>query len=210
MGIVALCDIAEDAVILDVGGTTTDIAVFAGGAPDRPRRHRHRLLPHPGARPANALHQRGRRLGPVGAGEAVRVGPLRRGPPMALGGRVPTLVDVLNAKGLCSFGDAEASRRGVAEFARDHSIAPDALLDLALADALGRIKTAVAEFLREINDKPVYTIFELLRGRQVEAQAGLRHGRAGPGPGPAPASDPGAARGGPEDHHDVANAIGRP
>ena len=33
MGIAALCDIAEDAIVLDIGGTTTDIAVFASGTP---------------------------------------------------------------------------------------------------------------------------------------------------------------------------------
>ncbi len=33
MGIIALTDIFHDSVILDIGGTTTDIAVFADGAP---------------------------------------------------------------------------------------------------------------------------------------------------------------------------------
>jgi N-methylhydantoinase A/oxoprolinase/acetone carboxylase beta subunit len=33
MGMIALCDIRDDCVILDVGGTTTDIAVFADGSP---------------------------------------------------------------------------------------------------------------------------------------------------------------------------------
>ena len=33
MGIISMCDIALDSLILDIGGTTTDIAVFAGGAP---------------------------------------------------------------------------------------------------------------------------------------------------------------------------------
>ena len=33
MGIIALCTIHEDCVILDIGGTTTDIAVFASGTP---------------------------------------------------------------------------------------------------------------------------------------------------------------------------------
>ncbi|CAM2057388.1 hypothetical protein DSUL_150061 [Desulfovibrionales bacterium] len=33
MGIIALCDIKEDCVILDIGGTITDIAIFAAGSP---------------------------------------------------------------------------------------------------------------------------------------------------------------------------------
>ena len=33
MGIIALTDIFHDSVILDIGGTTTDIAIFADGAP---------------------------------------------------------------------------------------------------------------------------------------------------------------------------------
>ncbi len=33
MGIIALCNITHDSIIYDIGGTTTDIAIFAGGSP---------------------------------------------------------------------------------------------------------------------------------------------------------------------------------
>jgi len=177
MGIIALCDITRDSVILDIGGTTTDIAVFVDGQP---------LVEndgiHIGSHPTlvRALKVRSIGIGGDSAisvlGEAVRVGPSRLGPSLAdsipagaglpVGAR-PTLIDALNVTGACAHGNADASRRGVGEFAAQHSIAPEVLARQAVAAAAEAIHAATRELLAEINDKPVYTIHELLEGRRV-------------------------------------------
>ena len=177
MGIIALCDITRDSVILDIGGTTTDIAVFVDGQP---------LVEndgiHIGSHPTlvRALKVRSIGIGGDSAinvlGEVVRVGPNRLGPSLAdsipagaglpVGAR-PTLIDALNSTNACAHGNVDASRRGLAEFAAQHSIQPEMLAQQAVASATEAIYKATQELLSEINNKPVYTIHELLEGRRV-------------------------------------------
>lgn len=208
MGIVALCDIREDSLILDIGGTTTDIAVFAGGAP---------VIDPEGATIGSyptcirALKTVSIGVGGDSAiatlGDSVRVGPRRLGPAMAQGGRTPTLVDALNALELCAFGDAARSIEGVMDFASARSYDWRKLCELAVKDALDKIRNAVRDMLTELNDKPVYTIHEIVAGRKVRPRRA--HVMGGPAQAMAPllkralslpASTPAYA--------EVANAIG--
>ena len=177
MGIIALCDITHDSIILDIGGTTTDIAVFVDGQP---------LVEHDGIHIGShptlvrALKVRSIGIGGDSAlsvlGEAVRVGPNRLGPSLAdsvAPGSAcpedarPTLIDALNCTGACAHGNVAASRLGLARFAARHSISPELLAAQAVEAAAEAIFKATRELLDEINDKPVYTIHELLEGRRV-------------------------------------------
>ncbi len=177
MGIIALCDITHDSVILDIGGTTTDIAVFVDGQPLVEHDGIH-IGSHPTLVRALKVHSIG--IGGDSAisvlGEAVRVGPNRLGPSQAdcveLGCACamdarPTLIDALNCVGACAHGNVEASRQAVAQFAACHSISPDVLAQSAVDAAAEAIHKATRELIDEINDKPVYTIHELLEGRRV-------------------------------------------
>ncbi len=208
MGIIAVCDIVTDSVILDIGGTTTDIAVFAEGAP---------LIEHEGiaiaGRPTLVRALRTRSIGVGGdsairvTSESVTVGPNRLGPSMAMGGAHPTLVDALNVLGFIAFGDAEASRRGLTELGAAHGFDGETLAEYAAASAVNRIREETAGFVREINDKPVYTIYEMLEGKK------LVPGRVYAMGGPAKALAPLLADAFNEElvvpeHYAVANAIG--
>ncbi|HBW16657.1 MAG TPA: hydantoinase [Desulfovibrio sp.] len=169
MGIVALCDIREDCVILDVGGTTTDIAVFASGAP---------VIERDGIDVGSyATLVRALRTHSIGVGGdsrlhvqagAVRVGPERMGPSMALGGTQPTLIDALNYMGKAHVGEVEASRRGIRDLAALWDMFPERLASEAVTTAVRRIAEAVTELVDAINARPVYTIMELLQGRRVD------------------------------------------
>ena len=103
MGVLALCPAARQgcALLLDMGGTTTDMALAVDGSPvvDREgmtlqgRRTLVRALA------SVSIGVGGDSLVSVdghGAGASVRVGPLRQGPAMAFGGTSPTLLDALN------------------------------------------------------------------------------------------------------------------
>ncbi len=168
MGIIAMCDITCDSVILDIGGTTTDIAVFASGAP---------LIEEGGAiisgRPTQVRALKTRSIGIGGDSaitvldKAVRVGPRRLGPAMAEGGVHPTLVDALNVLEASAVGDSEASRRGISALAATMGCDARTLaLDAVLA-AVTSIRAAVSGLLAEINDRPVYTIYELLEDKRI-------------------------------------------
>lgn len=171
MGIIALCDIHEDAVILDIGGTTTDIAIFAGGAP----------LIEPQGIALNSHHTlvralKTRSIG-IGGDSALRfsehgltVGPVRLGPAMSKGGQHPTLIDACNVKGLAAYGDLQASQSGLRQLAASVSLSSENLAKEAIQYAARTIRLEVERLLAEINAKPVYTIHELLEEKTVTPQ----------------------------------------
>jgi N-methylhydantoinase A/oxoprolinase/acetone carboxylase beta subunit len=183
MGIIALCDIGEDSIILDVGGTTTDIAVFADGAPlvekegmsvgSYPTLVRSLLIRSIGIGGDSSIHV---------AGGAVYVGPDRHGPCLATAVRDdglvskeqaehPALTDAMNYLGYSDYGNVQASTAGLLELARKHAMDPDHLAQMALNYAINRIVDAARDMVYDINEKPVYTIHELLYGKRVEPKA---------------------------------------
>ena len=168
MGIVALCNIDEDAVILDIGGTTTDIAIFAAGSP---------LLQEEGiaigghSTLVRALITRS--IG-IGGDSLVRinkgkltVGPQRHGPAMAFGGPKPTLIDACNIKGLSTAGNKQASVDGMTLLAEKRQTTLPELADEIIATAVNSILDATSELIQKINNRPVYTVHEMLANRQL-------------------------------------------
>ncbi len=168
MGILALCEIRTDSVVLDIGGTTTDIAVFASGAP--------LIDPEGIALNGRLTLVRALRTRSIGIGGdsllrvkngAVEVGPERLGPAVADGGVLATLIDAFNCRGSVSHGNVEASRKAIAELAAKSKMVADELAQAATERAIATIKSAIDELLEEINERPVYTIHEMLEGREI-------------------------------------------
>ncbi|MDD3311919.1 hydantoinase/oxoprolinase family protein [Pseudodesulfovibrio sp.] len=168
MGIIALTDIFHDSIILDIGGTTTDIAVFADGAPLIEREGIH-IGSHPtsvSALKVLSIGVGGDSAVTVSGGE-VRVGPNRLGPPVCLGGERMALTDALNVTGGCAVGDVAASRRAVEELAGNSGLDAGDLARTAVDAAAKTIFQATRELVEEINSKPVYTIHELVEDKRV-------------------------------------------
>lgn len=168
MGIIALCNIVHDSVILDIGGTTTDIAIFASGAP---------LIEREGIKlggsPTLVRSLQNRSIG-IGGDSVIRVnegrvtvGPERKGPCMADGGSMPALIDALNLLGMAGFGDTAKSADGIKELAASAKVRPEQLAEQALEYAVTAIRRAVDAMLDEINSKPVYTIHEMIEGKKI-------------------------------------------
>ncbi len=168
MGIIGLSKITEDSIILDIGGTTTDIAVFADGAPlvvrDGITIRKYPTL-------VRALNTRSIGIGGDSAlsvvdGE-VRVGPDRLGPAMALSGDHPTLVDAMNFMGFMEHGDGAESQKGIEELAGRTGMSAADLASGAVEYALSEIHREALSMVAEINNKPVYTIHEMLEGKVI-------------------------------------------
>jgi N-methylhydantoinase A/oxoprolinase/acetone carboxylase beta subunit len=182
MGALPAAPLDEQVLVLDIGGTTTDMAVLLDGVP---------LLEPVGIRLGGfqtlirSLQTQSIGIGGDSAINVVegklKVGPMRKGPAMAYGGDVPTPTDallVLNPKKKTA--DFERARQGVQ----------------ALADAMGRSIETVAEnvveitcatiiqeafaMVDQINRRPVYTIHELQEERLIRPQRILVLG--GPAP----------------------------
>ncbi|MBW1645140.1 MAG: hydantoinase/oxoprolinase family protein [Deltaproteobacteria bacterium] len=171
MGIIALCDISDDAVILDIGGTTTDIAIFAGGAPlletdgivigRHPTLVRAIITRSIGVGGDSCIWSQAGRLG---------VGPQRRGPAMAFGGRHPTLIDACNFLGISRVGDHQTSLAGLRQLAAELQLKPEMVARAALESAIGQITVATGELIAELNNRPVYTVHEMLAPEIIQPQ----------------------------------------
>ena len=172
MGIIALSSISKDAIILDIGGTTTDIAIFANGAP---------LLEKEGvnfggrATSVRAIDTHSIGIGgdsaiTIGLDGKIMVGPQRMGPPMALSGPQPTLIDACNVKGLCRLGHSEKSFAGLKELAQQNQLTVEQLADEALDIALKTIQSETNKLLETINQRPVYTVEEVIHGEKISPQ----------------------------------------
>ena len=216
MGVSALHpSLQEDdaSLLLDVGGTTTDIALYAHGSPvlDRDgmtisgRRTLVRALA------TLSIGVGGdSRLTPRADG-GIDVGPLRDGPACAFGGATPTLLDALNVdarrRGAPCAGNDAASLAAMTALAEKLGVTPEEAAARAVTDALARIAGAVASLLDRVNSRPVYTLAALKGIRTLEPRRAWLVG--GPAvmlrplletPLAMPVQCP--------DHADVANAVG--
>lgn len=169
MGILSLSECRDDAVALDIGGTTTDIALFADGVP---------LLEPQGVTIGN--HKtliRGLRTQSIGVGgdSAVRyeqgafvIGPERFGPAAAFGGPVPTPTDAMIVLGIASRGDRMKARDALQSLAEGAGLSVEETAEEIFGGACRLISGAATEMIRAVNNQPVYTIHELLEGRVLE------------------------------------------
>jgi len=181
LGVMALTAPKGEAVSLDIGGTTTDIALWRDGQPLFAERGA-KIKDYPTAVRAFWLHSIG-----VGGDSAVRrdgdriaVGPGREGAAMAAGGPVPTVADAMIVAGLADFGDRAAARaamRRVAAAGEQPEAAARRVLDFVAA----MIAAAVGRMIDEQAAEPVYRVEDVVRGRRLSPQALVGVGGAAPG-----------------------------
>ncbi|MBW1847813.1 MAG: hydantoinase/oxoprolinase family protein [Deltaproteobacteria bacterium] len=173
MGSIPFAPENEDCLVLDIGGTTTDMAVLIDRVP---------VLSPLGINLANYktlirslyTHSIG-----IGGDSYVRVedgnlkiGPDRKGPAMAYGGPSPTPTDALCVIGLIKDGDNEKAKTGIQQIA-------DQIND-TLDTTYKKIMSEAHAMIDRINSKPVYTIHELQEGYKVDPKQILIIG--GPAP----------------------------
>jgi N-methylhydantoinase A/oxoprolinase/acetone carboxylase beta subunit len=206
LGIMALAAPPGEAVSLDIGGTTTDIALWRDGVPLFAERGA-MIGDYPTAVRAFWLRSIG-----VGGDSFVRreggcitVGPERRGPAMALGGPAPTVSDAMIVAGLAAFGDL-----GKATDAMRLLSAGEPAEDTAqavLAAAADAIHTAILQMIDARAAEPVYRVEDAISDRRLRPGSLVGVGGAAAGLAPLVADRLGIACAVP-DGAMVANAVG--
>ena len=181
LGIEALDVPSVNAISLDVGGTTTDIAFWSGGLP---------LLANRGAKIAGyptsvrAFHMRSIGLGGDSrikkTDKGFDIGPERVGPAMAIGGTEPTLSDALIALGCVSFGDVKKAHAAMSFFAEsDDNV--EAIAEQIVLAAVTKIEDTIAGMIKEWNLQPVYTVNDVIKGTEFVPEKLIGVGGAAPG-----------------------------
>jgi N-methylhydantoinase A/oxoprolinase/acetone carboxylase beta subunit len=181
MGSIAFGPEAGDALVMDIGGTTTDMAVLVDQVP---------LLDVQGVElGAFKTLIRALKTHSIGIGGdstvrieqgSIRIGPGRDGPAMAHGGPSPTPTDALVLLGKARTGSREQAARGFAPLAE--------ALGVSLEEAAFRVFDRTCQLILEeaeamierINRQPVYTVHEMQEGYQVHPETILVLG--GPAP----------------------------
>lgn len=170
LGIMALTKPVEPAISLDMGGTTTDIALWQHGmplfAPDGAR-----VKDYPTAVRSFCLRSVG-----IGGDSYVRrengllaVGPMRCGPAMANGGLAPAVTDALRVAGLIDYGDIGLARQAMERVAETTQTAVEAAWE-TLRLAAATVCQAVRDMLAEQAARPVYKVEELVTGRPFKPE----------------------------------------
>lgn len=169
MGTLAYAPRSGATLVLDIGGTTTDMAVLIDGVP--------------------LLAPLGIELGPyktliralqtqsigMGGDSVVRlndgqlsVGPDRRGRAMAFGGPVPTPTDAFSVLGLINGGDRSRAVAGLTPIAQALNLSLENAAVAIFDQACRQIMAAAREMVTRINSKPVYTVHELWEGSEIK------------------------------------------
>jgi N-methylhydantoinase A/oxoprolinase/acetone carboxylase beta subunit len=168
MGAVTFGSENEDTLVMDIGGTTTDMAILIQGAP---------VLNPLGISLGNyktlirSLETLSIGLGGDSAVKVtegkLEVGPERLGPAMAYGGPTPTPTDALFITGDLKDGDHQKSRNGLEPLAKRLEVSIETIADQILALSCKHILFAAQSLIDRINSKPVYTVHELQEGYLV-------------------------------------------
>lgn len=169
MGALAYAPSSGASVVLDIGGTTTDMAVLIDGVP---------LLAPSGIEigPYKTLI-RALQTESIGVGGdsvvhmengQLRIGPHRKGRAMAYGGTEPTPTDAFCVLGLINSGDRSLSEKGLMPLAQVLGVNVEAAALLIFEQACRQILEGVERMVERINSKPVYTVHELWEGSEIK------------------------------------------
>lgn len=209
MGALALDGCKGTTLVLDIGGTTTDMAVVIDGVPLRApfgiRLGSFRTL-------IRSLLTRSIGLGGdsevrMGADGAMRIGPERKGRPVAFGGAVPTPTDAMVSLGLLDAGSRNAASASMHNLGVRLGLDASAAAQCVLDNFANAISDAARSFVDYINTRPVYTIHEVLQEERVQPESAVIIG----GPAKQVGNYVGNAMGLPHripSHFGVANAVG--
>jgi N-methylhydantoinase A/oxoprolinase/acetone carboxylase beta subunit len=208
MGVLALTDPGQTSVIVDIGGTTTDLALILSGKP---------LLSSKGARVGSLLtHVRAFAVKSVAIGgdsavsvssSCLAVGPHRDGPPLCMGGNGPTPTDALRVLGLSKIGDADKAEKAMQIVAKGLGCTSQEAAQKVVDAVVDKIVFEVNEMFREWEQEPAYRIWEIMKRELLSAQSVVGVGGGAPPLVPLVAGRLGAAAIVPE-YAPVANAIG--
>jgi N-methylhydantoinase A/oxoprolinase/acetone carboxylase beta subunit len=171
MGVMALTAPGQTSVVVDIGGTTTDLALILSGKP---------LLSAKGARVDSMLtHVRAFAVKSVAIGGdsavavnggSLTVGPHRDGPPMCMGGSCPTPTDALRVLGFSSIGEGAKAEQAMQMLAQSLGCTSKDAAQKIVDAVVDRIVFEVGEMFREWESEPAYRIWEIVSKEKLSAQ----------------------------------------
>lgn len=181
MGAVALQKEPENAIVLDIGGTTTDIGLLIDGKP---------LYASRGAKinghftHINAMSVYSLALGgdtPVHITEGkINISNSRKGPAACLGGTNLTITDIFNIKSNLRLGDYRKSMELLGEMAKSCGLQAQYIAEQVVEETVKKIESAVKMMFAEWENEPAYKVWEIVHGKSFTAAEVIGIGAAAP------------------------------
>ncbi|HHT55149.1 MAG TPA: hydantoinase/oxoprolinase family protein, partial [Acholeplasma sp.] len=172
MGTLGLTNINTDAIILDIGGTTTDIFFLADGIP---------LFEPTGINIkeyktlVRSIYSKSIGLGGDSViklqNNQIVIGPERKDKAAALGGKYPTPTDALIVLNKTNLGNIDLSNKAISKLANEINLSIKETAKLIVDTFIKTIKDEVDILLKIINSKPVYTIKEILENKELDPKS---------------------------------------
>jgi N-methylhydantoinase A/oxoprolinase/acetone carboxylase beta subunit len=171
MGVLALTPVGQTSVVVDIGGTTTDLALILSGKP---------LLSSKGAKVESLLtHVRAFAVKSVAIGgdstvkvanDCITIGPHRNGPALCMGGTEATPTDAMRVLGMTTIGDFAKAEKAMQNVAEKLECSPKVAAQKVVDAVVDKIVSEVNEMFREWEQEPAYRIWEIVKKEKLEAQ----------------------------------------
>ena len=169
MGALALTMDQQTSVVVDIGGTTTDLALILEGKPLHASRGAVIGGRYSQVR-SFAVHTLA--LGGDSAirwtGEQVIIGPDRLGPAACFGGPQATPVDAVNLLGEGRLGRLDLSLHALEKISLQAGSTVFKLAQTVVNQVNSRLKTSILDMFKSWEQEPAYKIWEIVHKRPVE------------------------------------------
>ena len=171
MGAVALSPGKENAVVIDIGGTTADIALLIEGEPLQASRGAciDGRFTH-----IQALALRSLALGGdstvTGEPEKVAIAETRAGPAACFGGPAATVTDAFNCFGSMEIGTADRSERSLSGVAAEAGLTLQQCAGAVVEQVVERLQALIEEMFRQWEDEPAYKVWEIVHRRRFQME----------------------------------------
>ncbi len=179
MGAFALTMDRQTSVVVDIGGTTTDLALILEGKPLYASRGA--VI---GGRYSHVRSFAVRSI-PLGgdsairwAGDSVTIGPDRLGPAACFGGPVATPTDAVNFLGEGKLGSLSLSVGALENVARRAGLTARELAQTIVLQVNERLEESIKEIFKAWEQEPAYKIWEIVNKRPVELDRAVGIGAA--------------------------------
>ena len=176
VGALALTSEGQTSVVVDIGGTTTDLALILSGKP---------LLASKGAKLGGFLtHVRAFAVRSIAVGgdsvirvkdlspgtKQITIGPDRAGPAYCMGGKETTPTDALKFLGLIEVGNPERASEAIKVTASELGKSETETASLIVDRVAQMITDAVNEMFFEWEQEPAYRVWEVLQEKKARPE----------------------------------------
>ena len=169
----------KPSVVVDIGGTTTDLALILQGRP---------LYASKGARIQEhytSIRSFAVRSIPIGGdsavswnGSRIMIGPHRSGPAACFGGPAATPTDAVNFLAGGNLGELELSRQALAQIAQKAGLPVRELAQFIVEQMVDSLEENIRDMFKSWEQEPAYKIYEIVHKRRVKLDRAVGIGAA--------------------------------